>query len=334
MSFNRVGVIGAGAWGTALALCAARAGRDVALWGRDAEAMALMQSARCNAHYLPEISWPESLHASSDAARLETCDLLLAVVPAQHLGACLKELKPHLPHAPLLICAKGIELPGGTFLSDHVAQILPQNTTGFLSGPGFAGDVALGLPTALSIAFADENLAKAAAQDLSAQNFRLYHGSDVRGVEIGGALKNVFAIASGIVTGKGLGASARAALIARSFAEMQRFGVANGAKLETFSGLSGLGDLVLSATSEQSRNFRYGLALGQAGDMQEARQRLGTVEGIATAEAALKHAARQNIDMPVAQAVANVTKGAEGVDEAITRLMSRPLKSEHEWRIG
>ncbi len=326
--YQRIGVIGAGAWGTALALSAARAGRDTLLWGRNADAMAAMQSARMNSAHLEGVSFPGNLHASAAPMRLSDCDLLLAAVPAQMLNACLADLKPHLPPVPVLICAKGIEQKSGQFLSDHLAQILSAQPIGMLSGPGFAKDVAQGLPTAVSLAFANVKIAATAAASLSSQTLRLYSATDVRGVEIGGALKNIFAIAAGVVAGGGFGESARAALIARSFAEMQRFGIAHGAKLETFSGLSGLGDLVLTATSPQSRNFRFGLALGTGESVNEAQKKLGTVEGISTASAALAQSALKNIEMPVTQAVVNILSGTESIDAAAMRLLRRPLKSE------
>ena len=326
--YQRVGVIGAGAWGTALALAAARAGRDTVLWGRNADAMATMQAARMNAAHLDSVSFPEALHATAAPDRLSECDLLLAVVPAQILTTCLADLKKYLPAVPLLICAKGIEQGSGHFLSDSLAQVLSRQPIGVLSGPGFAKDVAQGLPTAVSLAFADADIAGAASSSLSSQSLRLYSGTDVRGVEIGGALKNIFAIAAGVVAGRRLGDSARAALIARSFVEMQRFGVACGAKVQTFSGLSGLGDLVLSATSPQSRNFRFGLALGEGETAADAQKRLGTVEGIATASAALRQTGVARIELPVTQAVVNIIDGTESVDDAVLRLLSRPLKSE------
>lgn len=334
MSFQRIGVIGAGAWGTALALCAARAGCDTVLWGRDSKVMQSIASSGCNGRYLPEIVLPENLKAVSEAEELEGSDLLLAAVPAQYLAATIRGLKSVLPLVPILLCAKGIDRQNGEFLSDLLQEILPNHIIGVLSGPGFAQDVAQNLPTAVSIAFEKMDLAQQVANAISSQNFRLYSGTDVRGVEIGSALKNVFAIAAGIVTGAGLGVSARAALIARSFAEMQRFGAAQGAKAETFGGLSGLGDLVLTATSKQSRNLRYGIALGEGADPRKAEAELGTIEGIATASAAAQRAKKEKIDMPITEAIANITTGAESIQDAVTRLLSRPLKSEQEWPIG
>jgi glycerol-3-phosphate dehydrogenase (NAD(P)+) len=329
MSFQRIGVIGAGAWGTALGLSAARAGRDVILWGHEAVHMNALQKARSNEANLPGIALPESIAITANSLDLANCDLYLAVVPAQELLGCLKNLQPVLStKAPIVLCAKGFDYKSGAFFSDRVKEIFPNHQIGILSGPSFAADVANGLPTAVSLAFEDGALAGKIAEALQSKTFRPYSGNDLRGVEIGGALKNVLAIAAGIVTGCGLGMSARAALIARGFAEMQRFGVAHNAKAETFSGLSGLGDLVLTATSEQSRNLRFGIALGKGESARAAEAKLGTVEGIATAHAALLGAKKGNIDMPVTEAVANILENKESIVDAISRLMMRPLKAE------
>lgn len=329
MTMQNVGVIGAGAWGTALALCAVRAGRDVTLWGRDAQAMQKIQLQRRNDPYLPNIPLPESIRATAEKADLKACGLLLAVIPAQQLVACLKEISDTLPdHAPLVLCAKGIDHDSGAFLSDQLRAIFPSRKIGILSGPGFASDVARGLPTAVTLAFEDKKRGENVAQSLSSAAFRLYLNTDVRGVEIGGALKNVFAIAAGIVIGRKLGVSARAALMTRGFAEMQRFGAAFGAKPETFAGLSGLGDLLLTATSEQSRNFRFGLALGEGKNIGAAKAQLGTVEGIATAHAARIAAQKKAIEMPVTETISAIVDGQESVDSAIERLLSRPLRAE------
>ncbi len=328
MSFKRIGIIGAGAWGTALALCAARARHNVVLWGRSKAHIQTIQETRRNETYLPGITLPETVVPTAQARDLKTCGLYLAVIPAQKLIACLKELRLE-NKAPVVICAKGFDHDSGAFLSDQAKEILPQNPVGILSGPGFALDVARGLPTAVSLAFEDQKLGADIAGTLASDNFRPYFSTDVRGVEIGGALKNVLAIAAGIVSGRGLGLSARAALITRGFAEMQRFGLAYKARPETFGGLSGLGDLLLTATSEQSRNLRFGIALGEGKAIQETKEKLGTIEGIATAHAARLCAQKIGIDMPITEAVARIVEGRENIDSAIARLLSRPLKSEH-----
>jgi glycerol-3-phosphate dehydrogenase (NAD(P)+) len=329
MSFQRIGVIGAGAWGTALALVVARAGRNAVLWGHETAHMLSLQKTRSNETNLPGIALPESITITARNEDLKPCDLYLIVVPAQELTGCLKNLQTALnAKAPLVLCAKGLDYKSGAFFSDEIKKMFASHQVGILSGPSFAADVARGLPTAVSLAFEDGVLAENVAEALQSKTFRPYFSNDLRGVEIGGALKNVLAIAAGIVAGRKLGMSARAALIARGFAEMQRFGVAHGAKAETFSGLSGLGDLVLTATSEQSRNLRFGIALGEGQDAAAAQAGLGTVEGIATAHAAMLRAKKKAIDMPVTEAVANILENKESVDAAVSRLMMRPLKAE------
>ncbi|MES2905912.1 MAG: NAD(P)H-dependent glycerol-3-phosphate dehydrogenase [Pseudomonadota bacterium] len=326
---QKVGVIGAGAWGTALALCAARAGRDVALWARDGAATHKMQAARVNETYLPDILLPENLQVTADSSALASCDILLAAIPAQQLVVSLQVLQKYFSRdVPVVLCAKGIDYQSGAFLTDQLAAALPAHKIGILSGPGFAQDVARGLPVAVTLAFEDMKLGEKVAQALSSSSFRPYFSTDVRGVEIGGALKNVFAIAAGIVMGRKLGVSSRAAIVTRSFAEMQRFGAAFGAKPETFHGLSGLGDLMLTATSEQSRNFRFGFAIGEGVPLAEAKQKLGTVEGIATAHAARLIAKNKNIEMPITETIGSIMDGDETIDGAIAKLMARPLKAE------
>lgn len=324
-----VGVVGAGAWGTALALAAHRAGCAVTLWGRDAGLMDEMRSMRENTRYLPQISLPSDLHFTSSFEEIAQLPVLLLVTPAQTLRHNMQQIRPFLaPRTSLIVCAKGIERSSGTYLSQVVQSVAPHHPVGVLSGPGFANDVGRGLPTALTLALADQNLGEQLAQMLSSPSFRLYWSGDVLGVELGGAMKNIFAIASGIVMGRGLGESARAALIARSFAELVRMGRAVGAQTETFSGLSGLGDLVLTATSEQSRNFRFGLALGRGEPPDAALARMGTVEGAASALAAAQLAVQLVLDMPLSTAIARVIQGQESIDATIQQLMMRPLRAE------
>lgn len=328
-SFKRMGIAGAGAWGTALALAAQRAGAEVVLWGRDPAQMAALAEARENARYLPGARLPMAIAPTSRLADLAGLPLILLATPAQLLSAVLAELAPHLaPGAVLMLCAKGIEQRTGRFLSDIARETAPGAVIAALSGPSFAADVGRGLPTAVTLAVTDETLGLALAASLGSASFRPYWTADLKGVEIGGAVKNVFAIAAGIVIGRGLGESARAALIARSFAELTRFGRALGAESATFVGLSGLGDLVLTATSEQSRNLRFGLALGHGEAVEAAHARIGTVEGIATAMAAAALARRLDVDMPITAEVARVVEGHDSIDTAIERLMRRPLKAE------
>jgi glycerol-3-phosphate dehydrogenase (NAD(P)+) len=324
-----IGIVGAGAWGTALALAAARAGRDVVLWGRDATAMAQTAETRRNDRYLPGVELPRAIRPSAALDDLDGLDCVLMVTPAQTLREVLGLLTPRLAARPVLVlCSKGIERASGRFLSEIVAEAAPNAIVGALSGPSFAADVARGLPTAVTLALAEETRGMALAAALGSTTFRPYWTADLRGVEIGGAMKNVFAIAAGVVAGSGLGESARAAMIARGFAELARFGRALGARPETFAGLSGLGDLVLTATSQQSRNLRFGLALGRGEAPAEALARIGTVEGAATARAADELAKRHGVEMPLTEAVARVVGGEDTVRAALERLMRRPFKAE------
>jgi glycerol-3-phosphate dehydrogenase (NAD(P)+) len=324
---SSIAVVGAGAWGTALALAAARAGRDVVLLGRDAAAMAEMASGRENARYLPGITLPPTITLTADPAAVAACRTVLVVVPAQSVATVLAAL-PLASNAVVVLCAKGIDRASGRFLSEVAADAAPSASIGLLSGPSFASDVARGLPTAVTLAHPDEAVGMRLAEALGSTTFRPYWSPDLRGVELGGALKNVLAIAAGIVVGRCLGESARAALIARGFAEMTRLGTALGARPETFGGLSGLGDLVLTATSEQSRNLRFGLALGRGEEADLARTRIGTVEGVATASAAAELAESCGIDAPITAEVSRVVTGRDSIDVAIDRLMRRPLKAE------
>jgi glycerol-3-phosphate dehydrogenase (NAD(P)+) len=321
----RVAVLGGGAWGTALALAMLRAGHAVSLWARDGETVEAISRGE-NPRYLPGIPIEHGIAATTDiGTALAAADCVLAVVPAQSLRGVLGKAKPHMPaDVPLVLCAKGIERDTGALLSSIVAEILPGNPVAVLSGPSFATDVARGLPTAVVVAAGREDLAVDLAQRFSALNLRCYSSDDVTGVEIGGALKNVFAIAAGAVTGAELGASAQAAMVTRGFAELRRIGAAFGARPETLMGLSGLGDLLLTCSSVQSRNFAYGLALGRG----EALTGRPLAEGVPTATIAARITAEQAIDAPIIAAVAAILDGAVSINDAVAALMSRPLKSE------
>jgi len=321
----RVTVLGGGAWGTALALAMLRAGHAVRLWARNAETVAAIRRGG-NPRYLPGIAMEPGIEATADlGVALADADCVLAVVPAQSLRSVLGQAKPHMPAgAPLVLCAKGIERDTGALMSAVVREILPENPIAALSGPSFAADVARGLPTAVVVAAAQEALAADLAQRFSALNLRCYSSGDLVGVEIGGALKNVFAIAAGAVTGAGLGASAQAAMVTRGFAELRRIGAAFGARPETLMGLSGLGDLLLSCASVQSRNFGYGLALGR-GEPLAGRP---LAEGVPTAAIAARIAAERSIEAPIISAVAAILEGAVSIQDAVSALMSRPLKNE------
>lgn len=328
IGISRIGILGGGAWGTALANAAALAGREVTLWMRDAARAAEVASCRENARDLPGVRLHDAVSVTADAGRLGRSDVLLAVVPAQALRAALERLGDAVPEGcPLVICAKGIERATGLFLSDVAADVRPGAPVAILSGPSFAADVARGLPTAVTLAAGTQELAGALAAALSGPGFRVYSGTDRRGVEIGGAAKNVLAIAVGIAAGRGLGESAGAALTARGFAELTRFAAAYGARPGTLMGLSGLGDLVLTCGGPGSRNFAFGQRLGQGAGVAEASGgRLA--EGAATAEALVGLARARGVEMPVAEAVADVVAGRMPVAAAIEALMRRPLRAE------
>lgn len=322
--FHRIGVAGAGSWGTALANAAARAGRDVVLWSRDPGQVADMTALRENPRGLPGVPLESAVRASAHLSDLSTCDAVLLVVPVQACrevsGALAGTLRER---TPLISCAKGIERGTGAFVTEVIAAAAPNLSPAVLSGPSFAADVAKGLPTAVTLAARDLHMARDLAAALGSGTFRLYHSSDVRGVEIGGAAKNVLAIAAGIVAGRRLGASAGAALIARGFAELTRFGAAFGARPETLTGLSGLGDLILTASGPQSRNFAFGHALGEG---RPPERKLA--EGAHTARVLVETASKRGVDMPICAAVDAVIDGRITIGEAIEDLMTRPQRSE------
>jgi len=327
MSTAPLGVIGAGAWGTALALVAARAGNTVVLWARDAGHVAAMNRDRENTTRLPGIPLEPGITVTADPAALSAADVWLLAMPAQAMRNVMTGFAPHAPaDVKAVITAKGIERGTDLFMTDILAETLPSATPLVLSGPSFADDVARGLPTAVTLAASSLDIARPIAERLGTPQFRPYVSDDLAGVQIGGAIKNVLAIAAGIVTGRRLGESARAALIARAFAELTRFAKPFGAKPETLAGLSGLGDLVLSSSSPQSRNFAHGMSIGRGESSGEAGKKL--TEGAYTAEAARDIAKREGIDVPIIEAVADVLSGRATVDAAINRLMQRPLRSE------
>lgn len=315
-----IGVIGAGAFGTALAVAQAAEGREVRLWGRDAAAMAGAGAARAVPR-LPGVTLPPNIACTSDLGTLAGAEAILLAVPAQTTGAFLAATP--LPEGPLVLCAKGIDAATHRRQTEIAADHAPGRPLAALTGPGFAGEIARGLPTALTLACADPQLGAALQAALSTRRLRLYLTDDVAGAELGGALKNVIAIACGMVEGGRLGASARAALMTRGFAEMTRLAVAMGARAETLTGLCGLGDLSLTCGSTQSRNFALGVALGAG----EARPG-GTVEGVATARAACTLGAARGVELPIAAAVADVLDGTMTIEGAMAALLSRPLTTE------
>ena len=330
MTFHHAGVIGAGAWGTALAQVCARAGLEVTLQAREAEVVASVNQAHENALFLPGVALEPAIRAAPDMGALAACDLILAVAPAQHLRSALAALAPHLkPDVPVVLCAKGVEQGSLKLMTEVAAETIPGAPIAVLSGPSFAGEVARGLPTAVTLACDDETLARAIAHAIATPTFRPYVAGDMIGAEAGGAVKNVLAIACGVVEGKGLGRSALASVITRGFAELTRFAVALGARAETLNGLCGLGDLVLTCSSPQSRNMSVGLALGQGLTLEQALAgKLSVAEGVASAPAVRALARKLGVETPICEAVAAILDGELAVDAAIAALLARPLKSE------
>lgn len=334
--FEKIGVLGGGAWGTALAHSACLAGRSVTLWTREPDIAAAINTAHENTTFLPGISIHPSLKATSNLEEMANNDAILLVVPAQFVRPVTETLAKHIAKStPLIICAKGIETSSSKLMSEVIEDTIPDATLAVLSGPSFASDVAKGLPTAVTLATKDEELGKALAASLNHSALRPYWTNDLIGVQIGGAVKNVLAIAAGIVMGKELGASAHASLITRGFAELNRFAIHQGADKHTLQGLSGLGDLILTCSSPQSRNYSLGAALGQGQSLDDIlKQRRSVSEGVYTAEAVAKLAKEQGIAMPISQAVAKIVKGDISIDDAIATLLSRPLKAETDAEIS
>jgi glycerol-3-phosphate dehydrogenase (NAD(P)+) len=324
MPFNSIAIIGAGAWGTALATVAARAGRTVTLYARDQSHAARVASTRENPR-LPGVKLAAEVTVTNDIAGACSADTILVATPAQHLRAAVDTIAGHLrPSTPVIACAKGIEHGTHKFMTEIIAEAAPHAVPAILSGPSFADDVARGLPTAVTLAAKDEALARELVRALGSATFRPYHTTDVLGVEIGGAAKNVLAIAAGIAVGRKLGASAQAALTTRGFSELARFGRALGARAETMVGLSGLGDLILTCSSLQSRNFALGIALGR-GEPPPAGK---LAEGAFTAPALVELTASRKIEMPVSSAVAAILAKKLTIDAAIDGLLTRPFRAE------
>lgn len=298
------------------------------LWSRDSAAAARLSATR-ESPRLPGAWIDDSIAITADLQKAAQCDAMLLVVPAQALREVASGIAALIaPRTPIIACAKGIERGSHKFMTEVIAEAAPKAAPAILSGPSFASDVAAGLPTAVTLAAADEATAASLARALGSATFRPYHSTDLRGVEIGGAAKNVLAIASGIVSGRGLGASAAAALTTRGFAELMRFGRALGSLPETLTGLSGLGDLVLSCSTPQSRNYSLGLALGEGLSPLEAIAKTKLAEGVYTASVLNELAQRYNVDMPIVAAIADVLEGKASVDEVISRLLTRPFRAE------
>jgi glycerol-3-phosphate dehydrogenase (NAD(P)+) len=326
-AYRSMGVAGAGAWGLALANAAASAGRDVALWGRDAEAASALRLSRRSPR-LPGVALAAKVRVVEALADLDPCDAILVATPAQATREMAGRLAAALPAPrPLVVCAKGIELGTNLFMTEVAGEAAPLWPHAILSGPSFAADVAAGLPTAVTLAALDEALAVELCRALRGPNLRLYHSTDVRGVEIGGAAKNVLAIACGVTSGLGLGPSAGAALIARGFAELRRFGEAFGARAHTLMGLSGLGDLVLTCSSAQSRNFAFGVDLGRGRIATEAGGGK-LAEGATTVGGLMQLARASGVEMPIAETVESLLAGKIDARAAVVGLLARPQKGE------
>ncbi|MDB5477678.1 MAG: hypothetical protein JWM96_173 [Alphaproteobacteria bacterium] len=331
-TFKSIGIIGAGAWGTALAQTSSRAGLDVLLWARSGNTADAINAKKTNPVYLPGIPLRDDIKASTDLKKTCHQDIIILVVPTQHVAEIMEQAAPFIAASiPILIASKGIEISTGRLLSHIVSGILPDNPVGVLTGPNFAGEVALDLPAASIIAMHEgqQDLAYRLCDVLSTPHFRLYASTDMIGAQIGGAVKNVIAIACGIAHGKQMGDNARAALQTRGIAEMVRLGQMMGADPETFLGLSGVGDLTLTCNAMQSRNFSLGAALGhgkRAADI--LAERSSVAEGYYTADAIVKLAANLNIDMPICQAVYETLHKEKAIDYVIRGLLERPLKGE------
>jgi len=327
---KRAGVIGGGAWGTALAQVCARAGLSVILQARESEVVAAINAGHENPLFLPGVKLDPAIHATADLADLASAELVLVVAPAQHVRASLTAFSAHArPGLPVILCAKGVEAGSLKLMSEVLHETLPRAAPAILSGPSFAGEVARGLPTAVTLAAPDLASAQRLAQTVATPTFRPYISRDMIGAEAGGAIKNVLAIACGVAEGRGLGRSAHAALITRGFAELTRFATALGGEAETVAGLCGLGDLVLTCSSSQSRNMSVGLALGRGESLDQALAgKLSVAEGVASAPAVIALARRLGVETPICDAVAAILAGKLEVGPAISALLARPLRAE------
>lgn len=329
MTIGRIGVVGGGAWGTALAQVAASGGRETLLWALEDDVVSAVNRIHENPVYLKGQKLDPAIRATASFSDLATCDAWLIVTPTQHMRAVLS--RSPCPDMPLVLCSKGIEESSGALLHDVARQVCPTSPMAVLSGPTFAHEVAAGLPTAVTLASDDEALGHSLRDRLALPAFRIYLSDDVAGAEVGGAIKNVLAIACGVVEGRGLGQNARAALIGRGFAEMTRFGLAVGARRETLAGLSGLGDLVLTCSSTSSRNFSLGKGIGEGRSVAELMSDRRTVaEGAFTAPVLARLARERGIDMPIVEAVEALLSGQASVDQILERLLSRPPRPESQ----
>ncbi len=327
---HTIGVVGAGAWGTALAATARRAGRQVVLWAHEPEVAAAIAATGENARYLPGVALDAGVRPTADLGEAAAADAVLLVTPAQHLRAiCTRLASAWGPGTAAVVCAKGIEVATGALMAEVVAQALPTAPVAVLSGPTFAIEVARGLPAAVTLACADAALGASLVEAIGTPTFRPYLSDDLVGAQVGGAVKNVLAIGCGIVEGRSLGDNARAALITRGLAELMRFAIAKGGKAETLMGLSGLGDLILTAASSQSRNYSLGLALGGGRSLAEVLAgRHSVTEGVWTAGVVVREAASLGIEMPICAAVDAILNHGAAVDDAVNALLARPFRTE------
>ncbi len=330
MSLQRFGIVGGGAWGTALAQVLSRAGRSVTIWAREDDAVTAINRDHINPLFLPGVALDPGIVATGDLAGVAAVDALLLVAPAQHLRSIGTALAPHIASGlPVVICTKGVEEQSGALMSEVVSAVLPQAVPAVLSGPTFAAEVARGLPTAITLACRDAVLGQDLIATMGTREFRPYFSDDVIGAEIGGAVKNVMAIACGVVLGRGMGDNARAALITRGLAEMVRLALAKGGRPETLMGLSGLGDLTLTCSSTQSRNHSLGLALGKGEKLADfIAARRSVAEGVSSAAACAALARQLKIEMPIVFAVDAILHRGAAIDQVVEALLARPFKQE------
>ncbi len=325
-----IGIIGGGAWGTALAQSFAASGKKVVLWAREEDVVKSINESHENKSFLPGVTLHSNISATANIIEAAECDTVLVVSPAQHLRTTLGSIKPALNDTkPVVLCAKGVEIETGVLLSQIASEVIPQSPLAILTGPTFASEIARGLPSAVTLAMKDKEQAEKVAEALTSRNLRMYASDDIIGAQVGGAVKNVIAIACGIIEGKKLGDSARAALVTRGLAEMARLASALGAKKETLMGMCGVGDLLLTCSSMQSRNFSLGVALGEGKSAKEILEsRTSVTEGVHTAKALAVMAKNNAVDMPISDAVNKCLTENADVNEMIERMLDRPVRAE------
>lgn len=327
---NKIGIIGAGAWGTALAQSLAGAGREAIIWAREPEVVTGINEQHQNTLFLPGIPLDPAIKATDSLTSAAQSDVLLIATPAQHMRATLQSLKADVGEGkPFVICAKGIEIETGLLMSQVAAEVVPNGSFAILTGPTFASEIARGLPSAVTVACADKDVGQQLQEALGSRTLRTYATDDILGAQIGGAVKNVIAIACGVIEGLGMGESARAALVTRGLAEMSRLATAMGAKKETLMGQCGVGDLILTCSSQQSRNFSLGYELGQGKKIEDIlAARNSVTEGVHTAKALVVMAKNNAVDMPIASAINACLNEGAPIAEMIEKMLDRPLRAE------